>query len=159
MALWVVTLLVTTTVVNAASNMIFKKIDVQMGAVGSDDDIRIKVDIQFFWSNHIWLIFCSDLWQQQMLHHQGVVQHLQQWVEGWEAGDLGWGGLGELLLHSLWWQAGHCGGLHCEGVEQERRPRSNKHGAECTSRIWQEEHTKVSHFRKEKYLIVIHLQV
>ena len=48
MALWVVTLLVTTTVVNAASNMIFKKIDVQMGAVGSDDDIRIKVDIQFF---------------------------------------------------------------------------------------------------------------
>jgi len=43
MVLWVVTFLVTTTVVNAASNMIFKKIDVQMGAVGSDDDIRIKI--------------------------------------------------------------------------------------------------------------------
>jgi len=43
MVLWVVTLLVTTTVANVASNMIFKKIDVQMGAVGSDDDIRIKI--------------------------------------------------------------------------------------------------------------------
>ena len=47
MVFWVVTFLVSTTVVNAASNMIFKKIDVQMGAVGSDDDIRIKVDICF----------------------------------------------------------------------------------------------------------------
>jgi len=43
MVLWVVTLLVSTTIVDAASNMIFKKIDVQMGAVGSDDDIRIKI--------------------------------------------------------------------------------------------------------------------
>merc|ERR1712168_1252153 len=43
MVLWVVMVLVTTTTVNAASNMIFKKIDVQMGAVGSDDDIRIKI--------------------------------------------------------------------------------------------------------------------
>ena len=43
MVLWVVTLLVSTTMVDAASNMIFKKIDVQMGAVGSDDDIRIKI--------------------------------------------------------------------------------------------------------------------
>jgi len=43
MVLWVVMVLVTTTTVNAASNMIFKKIDVQMGAVGSDDDIRIRI--------------------------------------------------------------------------------------------------------------------
>merc|ERR1712168_572241 len=43
MVLWVVMVLVTTTTVNAASNMIFKKIDVQMGAVGSDDHIRIKI--------------------------------------------------------------------------------------------------------------------
>jgi len=39
----VVTLIVTTTAVSAASNMIFKQIDVQMGPVGSDDDIRIKI--------------------------------------------------------------------------------------------------------------------
>merc|ERR1719481_2120093 len=45
MLLWVVVvmLFVSSTVINAASNMIFKKIDVQMGAVGSDDDIRIKI--------------------------------------------------------------------------------------------------------------------
>merc|ERR1712168_1014769 len=43
MILWVVMLLVSSTVINAASNMIFKKIDVQMGAVGSDDDIRVKI--------------------------------------------------------------------------------------------------------------------
>merc|ERR1711874_543581 len=29
--------------VSAASTMVFKKIEVQMGAVGSDDDIRIKI--------------------------------------------------------------------------------------------------------------------
>ena len=29
--------------VSAASNLVFKKIEVQMGAVGSDDDIRIKI--------------------------------------------------------------------------------------------------------------------
>ena len=29
--------------VSAASNMVFKKIEVQMGAVGSDDDIRVKI--------------------------------------------------------------------------------------------------------------------
>merc|ERR1711988_581093 len=29
--------------VSAASNMVFKTIDVQMGAVGSDDDIRMKL--------------------------------------------------------------------------------------------------------------------
>ena len=60
MVLWVVTLLVSTTMVDAASNMIFKKIDVQMGAVGSDDDIRIKVNILF--SDLTILHYsCSDL--------------------------------------------------------------------------------------------------
>ena len=29
--------------VSAASNLVFKKIEVQVGAVGSDDDIRIKI--------------------------------------------------------------------------------------------------------------------
>ena len=43
MVMWVVSLLFTATAVSAASNLIFKKVDVQMGAVGSDDDIRIKV--------------------------------------------------------------------------------------------------------------------
>eukprot|EP00092_Neocalanus_flemingeri_P011880 GFUD01012812.1.p1 GENE.GFUD01012812.1~~GFUD01012812.1.p1 ORF type:complete len:810 (+),score=226.03 GFUD01012812.1:149-2578(+) len=43
MGRWVVPLLFTATAVSATSNMIFKKIDVQMGAVGSDDDVRIKI--------------------------------------------------------------------------------------------------------------------
>eukprot|EP00090_Calanus_glacialis_P014599 TRINITY_DN2341_c0_g1_i1.p1 TRINITY_DN2341_c0_g1~~TRINITY_DN2341_c0_g1_i1.p1 ORF type:complete len:659 (-),score=180.99 TRINITY_DN2341_c0_g1_i1:95-2071(-) len=43
MVMWVVSLLFTATAVSAASNLIFKKVDVQMGAVGSDDDIRIKI--------------------------------------------------------------------------------------------------------------------
>jgi len=43
MVMWVVSLLFTATTVSAASNMIFKKIDVEMGAVGSDDNIRIKI--------------------------------------------------------------------------------------------------------------------
>lgn len=43
MVMWVVSLLFTATSVSAASNLIFKKVDVQMGAVGSDDDIRIKI--------------------------------------------------------------------------------------------------------------------
>merc|ERR1712156_1104259 len=29
--------------ISAANNLVFKKIEVQMGAVGSDDDIRIKI--------------------------------------------------------------------------------------------------------------------
>jgi len=41
--MWVITLLFTVTAVSATSNMIFKKIDVQVGTVGSDDDIRIKI--------------------------------------------------------------------------------------------------------------------
>jgi len=41
--MWVIKLLFTVTAVSATSNMIFKKIDVQVGAVGSDDDIRIKI--------------------------------------------------------------------------------------------------------------------
>jgi len=41
--MWFIKLLFTATVVSATSNMIFKKIDVQVGTVGSDDDIRIKI--------------------------------------------------------------------------------------------------------------------
>merc|ERR1712215_284939 len=41
--MWVIKLLFTVTAVSATSNMIFKKIDVQVGTVGSDDDIRIKI--------------------------------------------------------------------------------------------------------------------
>jgi len=41
--MWFIKLLFTTTVVSATSNMIFKKIDVQVGAVGSDDNIKIKI--------------------------------------------------------------------------------------------------------------------
>merc|ERR1711899_562387 len=38
-----VTLSVAALSVSAASTMVFKKMEVQMGAVGSDDDIRIKI--------------------------------------------------------------------------------------------------------------------
>ena len=43
MIIWAVSLLYMSCFTSATPNMIFKKVDVQMGAVGSDDDIRMKI--------------------------------------------------------------------------------------------------------------------
>jgi len=63
--------------VKATSNMIFKKIDVQMGAVGSDDDIRIKI--------------CdpSKCCTSKKLSHLLSSEWVAKKLETWDGSDLG----------------------------------------------------------------------